>query len=57
MSTYLCKIPFVVKMGEYPANLYAVGEQILPTFIFLKFLCQIEGKIAHDGFLVFCPHN
>lgn len=40
MSTYLGKSPFMVKMGDYPANLYAIGEQILPTFIFLKFLCQ-----------------
>lgn len=27
----------------------------MPTFIFLKFLCQIEGKIAHDGFFVVLP--
>lgn len=40
MRTYLCKIPFVVKMGEYLANIYAMAEQILFTFIFLKFICQ-----------------
>lgn len=35
-STYFCKIPFVVKMGEYPANLYAVGEQIFAHIYIFK---------------------